>query len=128
VAGRIRSIEKIHLIGTRTHDLSACSIVPQPTTLPRSPVYTGRILISEVILEIKLIIFDTTAVKHFLLGVGFDSLVYSTYLPAILEIFITICTWLLTLQFVFHFTDGKPGSFRKITFLLLCAIATLRLP
>jgi hypothetical protein len=36
-AGRIRSIEKIHLIGTRTHDLPACSIVPQPTTLPHTP-------------------------------------------------------------------------------------------
>jgi hypothetical protein len=34
VAGWIRSIEKIHLIGTRTSDLPACSIVPQPTTLP----------------------------------------------------------------------------------------------
>jgi hypothetical protein len=29
--GRIRSIEKIHLIGTRTRDLPVCSIVPQPT-------------------------------------------------------------------------------------------------
>jgi hypothetical protein len=36
-AGRIRYIEKIHLIGTRTRDLPACSIVPQPTTLPRAP-------------------------------------------------------------------------------------------
>jgi hypothetical protein len=34
----MRSIEKkIHLIGTRTRDLPACSIVPQPTTLPRAP-------------------------------------------------------------------------------------------
>jgi hypothetical protein len=32
--GRIRSTgKKIHLIGTRTRDLPACSIVPQPTTL-----------------------------------------------------------------------------------------------
>jgi hypothetical protein len=29
--------KKIHLIGTRTRDLPACSIVPQPTTLPRAP-------------------------------------------------------------------------------------------
>jgi hypothetical protein len=29
--------EKFHLIGTRTRDLPACSIVPQPTTLPRAP-------------------------------------------------------------------------------------------
>jgi hypothetical protein len=28
-AGRIRSIEKIHLIGTRSRDLPACSIVPK---------------------------------------------------------------------------------------------------
>jgi hypothetical protein len=27
-------LKKIHFIGTRTRDLSACSIVPQPTTLP----------------------------------------------------------------------------------------------
>jgi hypothetical protein len=33
--GSVRSIEKIHLIGTRTRDLPACSIVHQPTTLPR---------------------------------------------------------------------------------------------
>jgi hypothetical protein len=29
--------KKIHLIGTRTRDLPVCSIVPQPTTLPRAP-------------------------------------------------------------------------------------------
>jgi hypothetical protein len=41
----IRSIEKIHLIGTRTRDLPACSIVPQPTTLSRPPtsrLYANR--------------------------------------------------------------------------------------
>jgi hypothetical protein len=27
---------KIHLIETQTRDLPACSIVPQPTTLPRN--------------------------------------------------------------------------------------------
>jgi hypothetical protein len=27
----------MHLIGNRTRDLAACSIVPQPTTLPRAP-------------------------------------------------------------------------------------------
>jgi hypothetical protein len=36
-AGRIRLIEKIHLIGIRTRDLPACGILPQPTTLPRAP-------------------------------------------------------------------------------------------
>jgi hypothetical protein len=36
-AGRIRSTEKSNdLIGNRTRDLPACSIVPQPTTLPRA--------------------------------------------------------------------------------------------
>jgi hypothetical protein len=32
-----RAAGKIYLIGTRTRDLLACSIVPQPTTLPRTP-------------------------------------------------------------------------------------------
>jgi hypothetical protein len=37
-AGIIRSIKKFDdLIGNRTCDLPACSIVPQPTTLPRAP-------------------------------------------------------------------------------------------
>jgi hypothetical protein len=37
-AGRIRSIEKSNdLIGNRTRDLPACSIVPQPTTLLCAP-------------------------------------------------------------------------------------------
>jgi hypothetical protein len=32
----LRQLKKIiHLIGTRTRDLPVCSIVPQPTTLPR---------------------------------------------------------------------------------------------
>jgi hypothetical protein len=29
-------LKKIHLFGTRTRDLPACSIVPQRTTLPRA--------------------------------------------------------------------------------------------
>jgi hypothetical protein len=41
-AGRIRSIEKSHdLIGIRTRDLPACSVVPQPTTLPHAPQIKG---------------------------------------------------------------------------------------
>jgi hypothetical protein len=32
--------KNIDLIGIRTRDLPACSIVPQPTTLPRVPQYT----------------------------------------------------------------------------------------
>jgi hypothetical protein len=31
-------LKKIHLIGTRSRDLPDCSIVPQPTTLPRAPL------------------------------------------------------------------------------------------
>jgi hypothetical protein len=35
-AGRIRSIKKFNdLVGNRTHDFPACSIVSQPTALPR---------------------------------------------------------------------------------------------
>jgi hypothetical protein len=30
-------IEKYNDIGNQTHDLPACSTVPQPTTLPRAP-------------------------------------------------------------------------------------------
>jgi hypothetical protein len=42
-AGRIRSIEKSNdPIGNKTRDLPACSIVPQPTTLPRAPCSTSR--------------------------------------------------------------------------------------
>jgi hypothetical protein len=37
-AGRIGLIAKSnYLTGNRTRDLSACSIMPQPTTLPRAP-------------------------------------------------------------------------------------------
>jgi hypothetical protein len=43
-AGRIRSIKNCNnLIGNRTRDLPACSIVSQPTTLPRAlTVYTFK--------------------------------------------------------------------------------------
>jgi hypothetical protein len=34
---RLGQLKKIHLIGTRTRDLPACSVVPQPTMLPRAP-------------------------------------------------------------------------------------------
>jgi hypothetical protein len=40
--GRIRSIEKYNdLIGNRTVDLPVCSVVPQPSTLPRVPSLVG---------------------------------------------------------------------------------------
>jgi hypothetical protein len=35
-AGRIRSIEKSNDMGNRTRDFPVCSIVPQPTALPRA--------------------------------------------------------------------------------------------
>jgi hypothetical protein len=34
-------LKKIHLIGTRTRNRPTCSIVPQPTTLPRTPFLSG---------------------------------------------------------------------------------------
>jgi hypothetical protein len=38
--------KKIHLIGTRTHDLPACNIVPQPTTPPGAPdVFSNDMLL-----------------------------------------------------------------------------------
>jgi hypothetical protein len=40
-AGRIRWIEKFSdVIGNLTRNLPACSIVPQPTMLPRGPLYS----------------------------------------------------------------------------------------
>jgi hypothetical protein len=36
--GGLGKLKKIHCIGTRTHNLPACSIVLQPTTIPRAPV------------------------------------------------------------------------------------------
>jgi hypothetical protein len=53
VAGRIRSIEKSSdFIGTRTRDLPACSIVPQPTTLPRDPEFQLLTLIMFVKIQL----------------------------------------------------------------------------
>jgi hypothetical protein len=48
-AGRIRSIEKkIHLIETRTRDLPACSIVPQPTTLVKYVYINIKIILTNI--------------------------------------------------------------------------------
>jgi hypothetical protein len=45
-AGRIRSIEKSSdLIGYQTRYLPTCSIVPQPTTLPRASNLYGDVLL-----------------------------------------------------------------------------------
>jgi hypothetical protein len=47
-------LKKIHHIGTRTRDLSACSIVPQPTTLPRAPhVYAGKARSTELPIRLE---------------------------------------------------------------------------
>jgi hypothetical protein len=49
VAGRISSIEKSNdLIGNRTRDLPACSVVPQPTTLQRAPP-SGALLLTNLL-------------------------------------------------------------------------------
>jgi hypothetical protein len=62
-AGRIKSIEKSNdLIGNRTRDLPACSIVPQLTTLPRAPrVLSHRNLKyrSEAVFFRKDLVFET---------------------------------------------------------------------
>jgi hypothetical protein len=45
-AGKVRSSEKSNdLIGNRTCDLAACSIVPQSTTLSRAPSSTKYVLL-----------------------------------------------------------------------------------
>jgi hypothetical protein len=44
VAGRIKSIEKpSDLIMNQTHDLPACSLVPQPTILPCPPLHSRKV-------------------------------------------------------------------------------------
>jgi hypothetical protein len=40
VEGLNKLKKKIHLIGTRTRDRPACSIVPEPTTLRHTPFHT----------------------------------------------------------------------------------------
>jgi hypothetical protein len=46
-AGRIRSTERSSdLIGNRNRDLPACSIVPQPSMLPRSAIMTTRFYVT----------------------------------------------------------------------------------
>jgi hypothetical protein len=58
--GKVRSIEKFDdLIGIGTGDLPACSVVPQPTTLPRDP---GTTVHKEIILILFNDSFSTTEV------------------------------------------------------------------
>jgi hypothetical protein len=42
MAGRTGSIKKSHDIGNRTRDLPACSVVPRPTTQPRTVHESGN--------------------------------------------------------------------------------------
>jgi hypothetical protein len=44
--GKLGTLKRIHLIGTRSRDLTACSLVPEPTTLPGAPTWTVRIRLS----------------------------------------------------------------------------------
>jgi hypothetical protein len=46
-------LKQIHLIGTRSRDLLACSIVPQSTTLPRAPLeqFGSTAILYELYLE-----------------------------------------------------------------------------
>jgi hypothetical protein len=61
VAGSLRSIENSsYLIGTRTRDLSACSIVPQPTTLPRAQLALIYIYIYQKINQYEMLSLDTS--------------------------------------------------------------------
>jgi hypothetical protein len=49
---RIRPIEKFNdFIGSGTRDLPACSIVLQPTTLPRAPLEQLHLLIYKLVLK-----------------------------------------------------------------------------
>jgi hypothetical protein len=41
----IRSLEKYDDIGNRTRDIPACSIVPQPNMLPRTPVVAVAVVV-----------------------------------------------------------------------------------
>jgi hypothetical protein len=56
-------LKKIPLIGTRTHDLSARSIVPQPTTLPHAPsILKGNRLVCLCLCEFMYYIYILYAV------------------------------------------------------------------
>jgi hypothetical protein len=71
-AGRIRSIEKSNdLIGDKTRDLSACSIVPQPTMVPGAPniVYNQS---------------NYTSVTYFVFSIHFCIKALALFLPKLL--------------------------------------------
>jgi hypothetical protein len=71
MAGRIRSIEKSNdLIGNRTRDLPACSIVPQPTKLTCEPSACTHIIVKQS----NYILFDTNKVQNLSFKTGHKTL------------------------------------------------------
>jgi hypothetical protein len=64
-------LKKIHLIRTRTRDLSACSIVSLTTTLPRAPVLskvgTKTKLNSDRLIQVSYVTFRQNIVKCILI-------------------------------------------------------------
>jgi hypothetical protein len=53
--GGLGKLKEIHLIGTWTRDLPACSIVPQPTTLPCAPDASVKTVILDLALHLRLL-------------------------------------------------------------------------
>jgi hypothetical protein len=47
-------LKNIDLIGTRSHDLPACSIVPQPTTVPHAAIRIIMMLYHGSLLDVYL--------------------------------------------------------------------------
>jgi hypothetical protein len=63
-AGRIKLIEKsIDLFGDRTRNFPACSVVPQPTTLPHAPEWLRETINNNN--DLRLMNLDTQKIKLF---------------------------------------------------------------
>jgi hypothetical protein len=65
-------MKKFHLIGARTRDLPACSIVPQPTTLPRAPITILKHFYFKFYLIIPHYQNDTDSLRTKMLGSQFS--------------------------------------------------------
>jgi hypothetical protein len=86
-AGRIRSIEKSkHVIGNRTRDIPPCSVVHQPTTLPRAltSVTTSTVLYILILLghpakkgRLEYLGIDGRMILHYLKGTRYDCLLFT---------------------------------------------------
>jgi hypothetical protein len=80
--------KKIHLIGTRSRDFPTCSIVPQPTTLPRSGLFPShfstKILYAFLLSPFVLQSLPTSSsLNHFILHVKkYGSCLISTWQDA----------------------------------------------